>query len=43
MRLDLGVWGEEPPLAFFFGFKFRTHFYFLFSLVCVVSVTPKGN
>jgi hypothetical protein len=42
MRLDLGVWGEEPPLVFF-GFKSRTHFYFLFSLVCVVSVTPKGN
>jgi hypothetical protein len=30
MRLDLGVWGEEPPLAFFFGFKSGPIFIFFF-------------
>src|SRR6266436_4787385 len=42
MRLGLDVWEKSRPW-FFFGFKSRTHFYFLFSLVCVASVTPKGN
>jgi hypothetical protein len=35
--------GEKSRPWFFFGFKSRTHFYFLFSLVCVVSVIPKSN
>jgi hypothetical protein len=54
MRLDLGAWGDTAALGVFFrfqvtdfhlflGFCSLCRFYFRFSLVCVVSVTPKSN
>jgi hypothetical protein len=39
MRLDLGVWGEEPPLAFF-SVSSRDPFLFSFFVgLCCVSDT----